>query len=206
MSPYSRRFSLQVRDLRCDRGGLPVFRGVSFSMESGEAVQLFGENGAGKSSLLGLLAGHVSPVEGEMVWSEGGADYTGHAPRSSTFFLGHEQGAKHALTVTENLGFWAGLYAKPIDLSAILSRIGLINYSNVPAARLSAGQRRRLDLTRLMIAERPIWLLDEPAASIDEKGSALLAELVNQHASRGGLAIVATHEKLPFSSTEMKLM
>jgi len=206
MHPFQRPISVKTTDVGCDRGGAPVFRGAGFTLTPGEAVQIFGANGAGKSSLLGLLAGHFAPVEGEICWRMGERPWTKTPPRARALFLGHERGAKPSLTVLENLSFWAARYGRQLHLAqseAVLKRIGLEHDADAPAARLSAGQRRRLDLARFVIANRPVWLLDEPAAFIDKQGAALIGDLVTDHLGRGGIAVVASHERLSFPSSTL---
>ncbi|MEM9494731.1 MAG: heme ABC exporter ATP-binding protein CcmA [Pseudomonadota bacterium] len=205
---YARRISLDLRDLGGDRGGLPIFRGASFRLKPGEAVQIFGANGAGKSSLLGVLAGHFPASEGTVYWRDGNSDdwREDKPPREAVLFLGHERGAMASLTVVEHLDFWRARYRRPSmgpeRVTALLSRLRLENYADEPAARLSAGQKRRLDFARLIIAARPVWLLDEPTAFVDEAGSALFASLVADHLKRGGVAIAATHERLAIGGFE----
>jgi len=206
MHPFQRPISVKTTDVGCDRGGAPVFRGAGFTLTPGEAVQIFGANGAGKSSLLGLLAGHFAPVEGEVCWRIGEGPWTKAAPRARVLFLGHERGAKPSLTVLENLGFWAARYGRRLqsaENTAVLTRLGLERDADAPVARLSAGQRRRLDLARFVMAGRPLWLLDEPAAFIDRQGAALIGDLVAEHQKRGGIAVVATHERLSFPSSTL---
>jgi len=208
MSPYLRQLSVKAENAGCDRGGAPVFRGAAFFLKPGDAVQITGANGAGKSSLLGLLAGHFAPVDGTVRWREGEAPWSAAAPRTSMLFLGHERGAKLSLTVRENLSFWSARYGQPFHAgegNALLERIGLNHDGDAPAARLLAGQGCRLDLARLLIANRPVWLLDEPAAFVDRCGAALIGDLVRAHQKRGGIAVVATHEGLSFASSTLKV-
>ncbi len=188
---------LVIDALSCRRGGRPVFAGLSFAATAGEAVALKGPNGAGKSSLLRLLAGLGRPVAGdvrlgEVSLSESPAEY-----RDRVSFAGHLDAVKPQLTVLENLAFWARLLgAAPGAEAAPLARFGLERIAERPAAECSAGQKRRLGLARLLLAERPLWLLDEPTVSLDAASSRLVAELIGAHVAAGGIAIVATHVDL----------
>lgn len=202
MEPYAHPIGLEARDAGCDRGGAPVVRGVSLVLAPGEGVQLFGPNGSGKTSLLAMFAGLIAPAQGALVWRrarEKGDEQSSKPFAGSVFFLGHEASVKPALTARENLEFWANTYGvgdAPARLDDALARVGAGAFAHQRAGALSAGQRRRVDLARAVIAERPVWLLDEPAAAIDKDGVAILQGLTNDHLSRGGVAIIATHDEL----------
>ena len=194
MNPYRRAVSLSAENAGCIRAGAAVVRGVSFALAPGEGLQLFGPNGSGKSSLLSMFAGLIRPAEGAVRWRADGADLDG-PPENGVFFLGHEASVKPALTAAENLAFWVKTYGGG-DISAALNAVGADAFSGLRAGRLSAGQRRRVDLARAVIAEREVWLLDEPAASIDRDGVKIVRSLIDSHLARGGVAIVATHDDL----------
>src|SRR5262245_2263980 len=150
---------LKATDLACFRGGRQVFSSVSFAIQAGEALVITGPNGAGKSSLLRLLAGLLRPVAGTLAFEGGDPELT--LPEQA-HYLGHQDALKAALSVTENLDFWVRfLGGQPPDL-ATLADVGLASIAALPAAYLSAGQRRRLSIARLIAVKRPIWLLDEP--------------------------------------------
>jgi heme exporter protein A len=155
-------------------------------------MQLFGPNGAGKSSLLSVFAGLIRLSEGAVLWGMGGA-MSARPPEDSIFFLGHEPSIKPALTAEENLQFWARTYGVSAVREA-LDVVGASSFAHLRAGRLSAGQRRRVDLARAVIARREVWLLDEPAAAIDRDGVAVIRDLIDKHLGRGGIAIVATHD------------
>lgn len=194
MKRYRRAISFEADDAGCDRAGAAIVRGVSFSLSPGEGLQLFGPNGSGKSSLLSLFAGLIRPVEGAVRWRIEKEEQA-TPPEDSLFFLGHEASVKAALTARENLSFWASAYGGG-DVDAALKVVGASSFAGLRAGRLSAGQRRRVDLARAAIAKREVWLLDEPAAAIDRDGVGMIRKLIDNHLDRGGIAVIATHDDL----------
>ncbi len=194
MEPYRRAISFHTDNAGCDRAGATIVRGISLALSPGEGLQLFGPNGSGKSSLLSVFAGLIRPVEGSVRWRTDGAE-TAAPPEECIFFLGHEASVKPALTAEENLRFWAKLYGTDAVADA-LEKVGAGSYARLRAGRLSAGQRRRIDLARAIVARREVWLLDEPTAAIDRDGVALIRKLIDDHLACGGIAIVATHDDL----------
>jgi heme exporter protein A len=180
---------LIVENLACTRGGRSLFQGLSFALAQREALRIVGPNGAGKTSLLRLLAGLLAPAHGRVAL-EGAVGGAGEA----SHLVGHQDALKGALTVEENLQFWrAVLGGGGIAVEAALAALGLSALAQFPARVLSAGQRRRLALARLLVAKRPLWLLDEPAAGLDADGQATLSRLIAEHVSAGGIAVVAAH-------------
>lgn len=183
---------LSAHDLTCIRGGRTVFEGLSLDAGAGEGVLLTGPNGAGKSSLLRLLAGFLRPAEGRITLEGGAAE----APLAEQcHFVGHLNGVKRALSVAENLAFWRD-YLGGGDIGAALAAFALEPLAGIPAGMLSAGQARRLALARLALAPRPVWLLDEPAVSLDAAGQESLAGVIAAHLDAGGIAVAATHAPL----------
>jgi heme exporter protein A len=175
------------------RGGRTVFSGVSFALGAGETLAVTGPNGAGKSTLLRLVAGLLAPVAGNIALDPLPADGAIH-------YVGHLDGLKTALSVRQNLEFWRSLWdGKPV--ASALETVGLGNLADLPVQVLSAGQRRRVALARLLIAERPLWLLDEPATALDANGEAMLGRVIAAHLAGGGVAMVATHRDLPLAPT-----
>ncbi|NRA99113.1 MAG: heme ABC exporter ATP-binding protein CcmA [Rhodobacteraceae bacterium] len=172
---------LKVESLACVRSGMPVLSDVSFSVAAGEALILRGPNGSGKTTLLRTLAGLQPATEGSV-----------KAPEDSMIYAAHADGIKGTLSVAENLQFWAALYGYR-DIGPAFTAFGLKTLVNRPAQKLSAGQKRRLGLARLLVSRRPIWLLDEPTVSLDTDGVARFAEAVRNHVGAGGLAVIATH-------------
>lgn len=181
--------------------------GVSFTLSAGEALLLTGPNGAGKTTLLRALAGFLPLAAGTIRLDGADAERT---VGEQCHVVGHANAIKGALTVAENLAFWASFLgngkALPAAVSEALSRLDLAPLGDVPAAYLSAGQRRRTALARLLVAPRLIWLLDEPSVSLDAASTALLAGLVAGHVAAGGMAIAATHVPLGIpTARELKL-
>ena len=173
---------LEGSGLTCVRGGREVFSGLGFAVGGGEALLVTGRNGAGKSSFLRIAAGRLA-LEG--------AEPDRTIP-DQAHYLGHLDALKPALTVAENLSFWAR-YLGGGPSPAALAAVGLATLADVPAAHLSAGQRRRLGIARLVAVSRPIWLLDEPTAALDRQGQDMLAGLMRQHLAGGGLIVAAAH-------------
>jgi heme exporter protein A len=195
---------LVASDLACIRGGRAVFHSLSFTLGAGAALVVTGPNGAGKSSLLRLVAGLVHPAAGRLALEDGDDELT---VGEQAHYLGHQDALKTALSVQENLGFWVGfLGAADAKVDAALAAVGLDGLSRLPALYLSAGQRRRLSLARLVAVERPIWLLDEPTSALDVAAQGLLAEIMRAHLAGGGLILAATHGPLGLEGAqELKL-
>jgi heme exporter protein A len=181
---------LAADDLTCMRGGREIFQKLAFTVSSGETLAIRGPNGAGKSSLLRLIAGLLRPSQGRITFEGGDAELT---VGEQSHYVGHQDALKPSLTVAENLAFWGGFLGRRTEIAAVLRRMGLEGLAHIPVAYLSAGQRRRLGLARLHAAERPIWLLDEPSASLDAAGQELLARMMKSHAMSGGIVALATH-------------
>jgi heme exporter protein A len=185
---------LSGRDLACLRGGREVFAGLNFAAESGEALVVTGHNGAGKTTLLRLIAGLLEPAQGEVQLSGGAADAS--LPEQA-HYLGHRDALKPALTVLENLQFWyAFLGGRDAPAASALEPVGLAGLAGLPAGYLSAGQRRRLSVARLLAAPRPVWLLDEPTAALDSAGQQRLHGVMQAHLAGGGIIVAATHGPL----------
>jgi heme exporter protein A len=185
---------LEASNLACIRGGRQVFSGLVFSVAAGEALVVTGPNGAGKSSLLRLMAGLVPPAAGLITLDGGDPELT---VGEQAHYLGHQDAVKPALSVRENLGFWSRfLGGVDTAVDAALAAVGLGGISHLPAGYLSAGQRRRLSIARLIAVPRSIWLLDEPTSALDSAGQAALAALMAQHLAGHGLILAATHGPL----------
>jgi heme exporter protein A len=182
---------LVAKGLSCIRGGRSLFHGLSFSLQAGEAILITGPNGAGKTSLLRMIAGLLTPAAGTIALDD--AEVVGE----HCHFVGHFDAVKGALTVAENLAFGSALLGgSGVPVTAALDRLGIGALKDLPGEVLSAGQRRRLALARLLAAPRPIWLLDEPTAALDAAGQQTLAELMREHRAHGGMVIAATHMQL----------
>ena len=193
---------LIAEGLGLERGGRRLFRDLGFALAGGEALAVTGPNGAGKSSLLRLIAGLLQPTEGRIVL-DGPQDRT---IAGLAHFIGHLDGVKAALTAAENLEFMRALLGGRPDGRSALAALGIERLADLPAAMFSAGQKRRLALARLLIAPRPLWLLDEPLTSLDADGQAVFASLARAHLQRGGLIVAATHAPLGIDGArELKL-
>jgi heme exporter protein A len=195
---------LSAVDLVCRRGGREVFAGLGFSVAAGEVLAVTGRNGAGKSSLLRIVVGLIRLAHGRLELEGGDPELT---IAEQAHYVGHQDALKLSLSVAENLRFWASFFdAKPAAIEQSLEAVGLEALAELPAAYLSAGQRRRLSLARLMAAKRPIWLLDEPMSTLDAAAQVQLAGFMRAHLSEGGLILAATHGPLGISATrELRL-
>jgi len=191
---------LAASDLACVRGGRRVFRNLSFALGAGTALAVIGPNGAGKSSLLRLVAGLLRPAEGRLTLEGGDPELT---IGEQAHYLGHQDALKPSLSVQENLAFWLDfLGAAETKVDAALAAVGLDGLAGLPALYLSAGQRRRLSLARLVAVERPMWLLDEPTSALDAAAQGVLADLMRAHRAGGGLILAATHGPLGLEGAE----
>jgi len=221
--------SLTAEKLACVRGDKKLFDGLSFRVSAGQALAVEGANGAGKTSLLRLIAGFLAPAAGRVVVKTPESESDDGEERGKLIgWLGHLDGLKPQLTVSEQLNFFARLYRVPlrpslarepatgtspasasrageVDLVSLLEQVGLARQADLPCRYLSAGQRRRLALARLLASQRPLWLLDEPFAALDTSGQALVAQLMLRHCGEGGIIIAATHDPLGLGNESLKL-
>jgi len=194
---------LSGNGLVCVRGGREVFSGLDFEAATGEALAVMGRNGSGKTSLLRLIAGLLIPAGGTIALNGGNAELT--LPEQC-HYLGHRDALKPALSVAENLSFWADfLGGERFDAAESLASVGLDHAADLPAAFLSAGQRRRLSLARLLTVRRPVWLLDEPTTALDVGGQDMFGGLMRDHLGRGGMIVAATHAPLGIESRELRI-
>ncbi|MCP3969452.1 MAG: heme ABC exporter ATP-binding protein CcmA [Rhodobacteraceae bacterium] len=184
---------LNIHDLACTRGGVPIIRGVSFTLDAGEALLLRGPNGSGKTTLLRTVAGLQPALQGRIEAAPDAVAYGAHA-----------DGLKATLSVAENLEFWAGIYGTN-NIGEALSAFDIADLRDRAAQNLSAGQKRRLGLARLLVTGRPVWALDEPTVSLDVASVALFANAVRTHLDRGGAALIATHIDLGFEARELDI-
>ena len=195
---------LAGENLACIRGGRVVFARLNFSVADSEALLITGRNGAGKSSLLRVIAGLVRLADGKLNLDGGEAEAR---INEQVHYLGHQDALKPALSVGENLRFWARYLGNDeADIEAALAAVALAPLADLPAAYLSAGQRRRLSIARLIAVKRPIWLLDEPTSALDTASQDRLAGLMRDHLSGGGMIIAATHGPIGLESPrEMRI-
>lgn len=183
---------VEIRNLALERGGWRLFEGLDLSASPGEYIALVGPNGSGKTSLLRALAGLLQPASGQI-------RIDGETPEDggvNLHFMGHRDGLKATLSAIAHVRFWKDLLQGAGTPEEALAQVGLSRVADLPTRVLSAGQSRRLALTRLLVAPRPVWLLDEPAAALDTQGKALLTRLIEDHTHAGGLVFAAVHEPL----------
>lgn len=197
---------LHIKDLVVVRAGRRILDGLSFGVSAGEALLLTGRNGAGKTTLIRTLAGYLAPLSGTIVLQGLDPD---RDLREACHYVGHLDANKSSLTVLENLRFWQAYLGGAGDepgaardrLWSALERFEIDLLADIPAGYLSAGQKRRLGLARLLVAERPVWLLDEPTVSLDARSTALLAQVIDDHVAAGGIVVAATHLPLGLGKT-----
>jgi len=193
---------LKAWDLAIERGGRRLFASLSFAVDEGQALIVTGPNGAGKSSLLRALCGFLSLEAGGYALEGGDPERT---LGEQAHYLGHQDALKAALTAGENLAFWAGLMGGDGSLAArraALDKLGLPHVLDFPARALSAGQRRRVALARLLIVHRPLWMLDEPMTALDAASQAAFSALMRAFLASGGIIVAATHAPLGLERAE----
>lgn len=191
---------LDASNLAARRGEDLIFADVSFRLDAGEALVLTGKNGSGKSTLLRVVAGLLRPERGtvEFTDSRGQTDWI---TREVSHYLGHRNAMKSELTVSENLAFWQNflgdvLGASELSIEDAAEAVGLSDITHLPFGYLSAGQQRRFAFAKLLVAYRPVWILDEPTAALDASADRLFADLIDDHRRKGGIVVAATHQPL----------
>ena len=200
---------LEAIHLGCIRGDRRLFRDLNFKIESGALLELRGRNGGGKTSLLRILCGLAMPAEGEVRWNGSNIRKLREEYFASVAYVAHLNGVKDELTALENLLVAERVFGNELNqenADKILSRVGLSNQKHLPTRSLSAGQRRRLALARLLASNTKLWILDEILTSLDDAGVNLTRDLITQHVNDGGLAVVATHQDLNLSLPNIQVM
>lgn len=198
---------LEAVNLGCVRGSRRLFTGLNFTVSPGELVEIRGPNGSGKSSLLRIVCGLATPAEGELRWNGKKTATLREEYFAELAYLGHQSCVKDELTAVENLRIAGGVSGHPLndaETRALLTQVGLENQRHLPARSLSAGQRRRLAMAQFLASEAKLWLLDEILTSLDDAGVSLSRQLLTEHLSRGGMAMVATHQDLNITSDAVK--
>ena len=200
---------LSAMNVSVERGGRRVVEGISFALWPGEALVITGPNGAGKSTLLRCLAGLLPHASGTIKRPSSDPDSEDENANTLIHYVGHAESLKASLTAVENLEFWSamlGTQAKGLTPEEALKRFGLNHIADLPASYLSAGQKRRVSLARLLVARRMLWLLDEPLTALDVGSQKVLTQLMDEHLQAGGMIIAATHAPLDLKNIrEMQL-
>lgn len=194
---------LTAQGLACVRGDRLLFKDVSLVLEAGSLLYVLGENGSGKSSLLRLLCGLLTPEQGEILWA--GKSIKSHAEQylPNLKYLGHLNGLKEDLTALENLQMGARIAGQGVTAAAALaalSAIGIARCANLPVRVLSQGQKRRVALAALWLSRSPLWILDEPFAALDVAATEVLAARIGEHLAAGGMTILTSHQDVPIKA------
>jgi heme exporter protein A len=198
---------LEALNLGCTRGTRRLFKGLNFSVNPGELIELRGANGSGKTSLLRILSGLATPAEGEVRWQGRNIRSLGEEYAGEIAYLAHQNGVKDELTALENLRVACGLSGNGLskhEAQAVLEQVGLSRQQNLPARSLSAGQRRRVALARLLASKATLWILDEVLTSLDDTAIQLSRLFIGGHLRTGGMAIIATHQELDLSADRVQ--
>ena len=193
---------LTVENITLRRGERVLIKDLSFSLKGGESLRLLGPNGVGKTTALRAIAGFLNPESGEICLEAPDKNNEDASKQQAIHYIGHKNGFRASLSVLENLEFWQDFYASHPDPKAIAKQFALRQLLHIKAGYLSQGQQRRLALSRLAIAPRPLWLLDEPTVSLDHKSAELIAAIANAHVETGGMLIVTSHIDLAMTFTK----
>ncbi len=196
---------LEIRNLSCTREDRTLFSGLSFHLTAGQAIQIEGPNGSGKTTLLRMLCGLRLADKGEIYWNGCDISEERGAFLSNLNYIGHAHGVKGELTPLENLRVSQAMAARSnsLPLDDALEKVGLLGFEDVPSRTLSAGQRRRVALARLLINPAPLWILDEPFTAIDIQGQKQIENMITQHVLDGGMAILTSHHPLDLSEDHL---
>lgn len=182
--------------LACFRGGRMVFAGLEFRLQPGEAIVLRGPNGSGKSSLLRIMAGLLQPAAGTLAWHDASVSDEPETHFSRLHYVGHHDAVKPVLTVSENVRFWARLRGQGGGVAAALDAFAIGHLADVPGRFLSAGQKRRVNLARILAHPAPLWLLDEPTTALDQDTIGRFERALARHRAGGGMVVASTHTEI----------
>lgn len=202
---------LSAENLEARRGEDLIFSNVSFGLEGGDALILTGRNGSGKSTLLRVVAGLLRQEKGRVTLSGDDGD-SDRSPGEASHYLGHRNAMKSELTVAENLTFWKTFFGDMaggtgLGIEEAVDAVGLAGIADLPFGYLSAGQQRRVAFAKLLVAHRPIWILDEPTAALDTAADQLFTDLISAHQRKGGIVLAATHQPLGLENVqEMRMI
>lgn len=196
---------IDIKSIRDDR---VLFTDINFELGSRQLLQIDGPNGSGKTTLLRILCGLFLQEQGDVLWKGKNIRQIREDFQSDLVYLGHGQGIKGDLTPTENLHFARSLHKTQSDssLQVILSKVGLSGFEHVPSRALSAGQRRRISLGRLLLSKALLWILDEPFTSLDKQGQQMVEGLLDDHITNGGMVIITTHQRININSVETRVL
>ena len=191
------------QDLICVRGERTVFSGLDFNRDAGGALVLIGPNGSGKSSLLRLMTGLLPQAGGRLSWNDEAISEDPEAHGGRMHYVGHHDAVKPVLSVAENVNFWTSLRGGAVDVMTALETFGIAHLADVPGRFLSAGQKRRVNLARIVAAPAPLWLLDEPTTALDKQTIAELEATISAHRAGGGMVVISTHSDMHLESFEV---
>ena len=198
---------LSARDLTLIRGETCLFQDLGFALDPGELLLLEGQNGSGKTSLIRAIAGMLSLESGEIFWNGKDVSRQRQEFHGELVWLAHRTGLKGDLTLVENLRFEASLRPQnDIESDAVYERLGISRLKTLPLRALSAGQQRRVSLARMLLADVPLWMMDEPFTNLDREGRKLVVDLVEEHLATGGMCVMAAHQDVEIKATINRVM
>jgi heme exporter protein A len=206
--PFTFNSTLDIEELCCVRGDNQLFEGLSFSVGVGDICQVHGANGSGKTSLLRILSGLSLPESGEVRWNGEPIDELREVYRACLSYIGHHNGIKGELNALENLQTARSLHPSRMDIdpAGALDKVGLYGYEDIPCRYLSAGQKRRVAIARLLLSAAQLWILDEPATALDNDGVVAFQQLLETHAAAGGMVVITSHQPLQFGAIKTRMI
>ena len=202
---YNKESAIALNNISSVRGNKTLVRNLSIKIRSGEILTLKGPNGSGKTSLLRILASFLEPAFGSVTWNEKNIKNDVFSYRNEIVYVSHLNPIKNVLTVEENLNFWSRIENNKNLNPKVFKFLGFEKIPKIPASLLSAGQRRRLNLARLVLSKRQIWLLDEPTTSLDDESIIKISTLLKNHIESGGIIVMAAHNEIIKSTNTLYL-